>query len=90
MSKKVKPAKPLEQYEALRRIIEIKTNDGIPYEKMAPMIGVSVCTLSRWLHGSFSKANMGSCMLLANFLEKYDKAKKDGKLDEFFPFPCRK
>jgi len=81
MSKETKAEK------LLNRVVEIKTEAEVTLEKMAPKIGVSVFTLSRWFNHGLSKANQSSIMLLTNFIEKYDMAKKEEKLDEFFPFP---
>ena len=73
--------------EILRRLEEIQEEAKVTQEKMARKIGVSVFTFNRWINSGLSKANISSVMLLTNFIEKYDEAKKSGKLDEFFPFP---
>ena len=71
----------------LDQIREIKKEADVSNEKMAQKIGVSVFTLSNWLNHGLPKKLVSSVMLLTNFIEKYDEAKKSGKLDEFFPFP---
>ena len=73
--------------EILRRLEEIQEEAKVTQERMARKIGFSVFTFNRWINSGLSKANISSVMLLTNFIEKYDEAKKSGKLDEFFPFP---
>ena len=73
--------------EIIERLKEIQSETKVTQGKMAQRIGVSVFAFNRWLNRGLSKANVSSIMLLTNFIEKYDEAKKSGKLDEFFPFP---
>lgn len=73
--------------ELLERVREIKKEVNIPFEKIAPKIGISIFTLSRWLNRGLPKRLGSAAILLTTFIEKYDEAKKSGNLDEFFPFP---
>ena len=67
------------------RLLEIRRETGLSYEKLAYGVGVSFYTILRWMNTGMRKPRPSSIRLLEIFIRKYDKAKAAGKLEEFLP-----
>jgi len=67
-----------------KKLLEIKEESGATYEMMSAKIGISYATLWHWLHEGIKKINPSSKKLLLHFIEKYDLAKKEGRVFQFF------
>lgn len=65
------------------RLLEIKRETSLSYEKLAYGIGVSFYTVLRWINLGMKRPRPSSVRLLEIFVKKFDKAKEEGRLEEF-------
>jgi transcriptional regulator with XRE-family HTH domain len=73
-----------DQADKLRsKLLEIKRDTGVSQERMAIAIGVSIYTLHRWFQKGMGNPHTGTILLIEQFIDRYEEAKRRGTGAEF-------
>ena len=70
--------------DRIERLKKIKEEAGVSLEQLAPRVGMSVYTISRWFNATLLSPHQASVKVLDIFFTEYEEAKKKGTVKELF------